>query len=69
MAKRFDPIVKYEGRDYNVLEIPENNTALVKQHEDVLASADLDSLVRDLSLVSKFIQIAYNGVAGYTDLH
>ena len=69
MAKRFDPIVKYEGRDYNVLEIPENNTALVKEHEDlVLASADLESLVRDLSLVGKFIRIAYNGVAGYTDL-
>lgn len=66
---RFDPIVKYKDEAFNILEIPKSNSALVKEHEDlVLTSADLDSLVSDLSLVGKFTRIAYNGVAGYTDL-
>ena len=45
------------------------NSALVKEYEDfVSARADLDYLVADLNMVGKFTQMAYNGVAGYTDL-
>ena len=54
---------------FNILEEPKSDSALVKEHEDlVLAGVDLDSLVTDLSMVGKFTRIAYNGVAGYTDL-
>ena len=51
------------------MEVPEASTALVKQQEEYLvASVDLEALVADLSRVGKFVRIAYNGVAGYTEL-
>ena len=34
----------------------------------MLGSIDLDVLVDDLRHVGDFVRIAYNGVAGYTDL-
>ena len=64
-----DLVVKLEDETFSLLEIPESNSALVKKHEDlVLTGVDLDSLVTDLSMVGKFTRIAYNGVAGYTEL-
>ena len=64
-----DLVVKLEDESFSLLEIPESKSALVKKHEDlVLTGIDLDSLVTDLSMVGKFTRIAYNGVAGYTDL-
>ena len=64
-----DLVIKLEGETFNLLEIPESKSALVKKHEDfVLTHIKLDSLVTDLSMVGKFTRIAYNGVAGYTDL-
>ena len=69
MDRRFDPTVKYEDETFNILEIPSSSSALVKKHEDLFsANEDLNFLASDLSLVGKFIRIAYNGVAGYTDL-
>ena len=54
---------------FNILEEPKSDSALVKEHEDlILAGTDLNSLVTDLSMVGKFTRIAYNGVAGCTDL-
>ena len=51
------------------MEVPEASTALVRQHEQyLLAGVDLEALVTDLSRVGKFVRIAYNGVAGYTEL-
>ena len=62
-------VVKLEDETFSLLEIPESKSALVKKHENlVLAGIDLDSLVTDLSMVGKFTRIAYNGVAGYTEL-
>ena len=66
---RFNTIVRYEDETFDILEIPKRNSALVKEYEDfVSARADLDYLVADLNMVGKFTQMAYNGVAGYTDL-
>ena len=51
------------------MEVPEASTALVRQQEKyLLAGVDLEALVADLSRVGKFVRIAYNGVAGYTEL-
>ena len=52
------------------MEIPEASTALVRQQQEkyLLTGVDLEALVADLSRVGKFVRIAYNGVAGYTDL-
>lgn len=61
--------VKFEEETFNILEVPRSDSALVKEHEElVLAHADLNSLVTDLNMVGSFTRIAYNGVAGYTDL-
>lgn len=69
MARRFDPNVQYKEETFNILEIPNCDSALVKEQEDlVLADADLDSLVTDLSMVGKFTRIAYHGVTGYIEL-
>ena len=64
-----DHSVTVGDETFNILEIPKSNSALVKENEDlVMAGVDLDSLVTDLSMVGEFTRIAYNGVAGYTDL-
>ena len=51
------------------MEVPEASTALVRQQEKyLLARVDPEALVADLSRVGKCVRIAYNGVAGYTEL-
>ena len=69
--KRHDQMVTITIKDetFSILEVPDSNSTLVKELEDVvLAGGDLNSLMTDLSMVGKFTRIAYNGVAGYTDL-
>ena len=64
-----DPKVQIEGENFSILEVPQGSSALVRQQEKyLLAGVDLQSLVADLSRVGKFVRIAYNGVAGYTEL-
>ena len=54
---------------FDLLTIPESSTDLVKNMEDqVMGGVIIDSVADDLAMVGKFIRIAYNGVAGYTDL-
>ncbi|KXJ06551.1 tropomyosin beta chain [Exaiptasia diaphana] len=49
--------------------IPDAKTALVRQAKDALLGAvDLKGLVTDLSKLGSFIRVAYNGVAGHTEL-
>ena len=62
-------VVKINDEQFSVLEIPSSESMIVKKARDtMLGSIDLDVLVDDLRHVGDFVRIAYNGVAGYTDL-
>ena len=69
LSTMVDTTIQIKGENFSILEVPEASTALVRQHEQyLLAGVDLEALVTDLSRVGKFVRIAYNGVAGYTEL-
>ena len=54
---------------FSLTEVPGSETALVRaQIESLLGDINLESLVADLGRVGQFVRLAYNGVAGYTDL-
>ena len=54
---------------YSIVELPPSHSkVVVKQKGLLLGSVDLPALVSDLGRVGNFVRIAYNGVAGYTDL-
>lgn len=62
-------LVKIGDESFSIKEIPASNTQLVIKQKDVLlGSVDLPALVSDLGRVGKFVRIAYNGVAGHTEL-
>ena len=51
------------------MEIPSSGTVVVQDEKKrLLGSVDLPTLVTDLGRVGNFVRIAYNGVAGYTEL-
>ena len=61
--------VNYEGDSLSVVEKPPRDcNAVVEARKSMLGQVDLDGLLSDLVTVGKFIRIAYNGVAGDTDL-
>ena len=61
--------VNYEGDSLSVVEKPPRDCkAVVEARENMLGTVDLDGFLSDLVTVGKFIRIAYNGVAGDTDL-
>ena len=69
MAEEEQALVKIGAETFSIAEIPASGTLLVeKQKNLLLGSVDLPSLVTDLGRVGNFIRIAYNGVAGFTDL-
>ena len=62
-------IVKIGDESFSIVEVPSSTTVIVsKQKERLLGSIDLPALVTDLGRVGNFVRIAYNGVAGFTDL-
>ena len=62
-------LVKYEGDELSVVEKPPRDcAAVVEAREKMLGAVDLDGFLNGLSTVGKFIRIAYNGVAGDTQL-
>ena len=65
-----DVSVKIEGETFSMLEIPDVRSQLVKRSKKGLlnGSLDLASLVSELAKLGSFIRVAYNGVAGCTEL-
>ena len=62
-------LVKYEGDELSVVEKPPRDCqAVIKARDHMLGAVDLDDFLSNLVTVGKFIRIAYNGVAGDTDL-
>jgi hypothetical protein len=61
--------VDIEGETFSMVKIPDVGSQLVKRSkEDLTGSLDLASLVNDLAKLGSFIRVAYNGVAGSTNL-
>ena len=62
-------LVKYGSKQYSLLEAPaESSKVVVEQKKQLLGEIDLEALINDLSRAGKFVRVAYNGVAGNTDL-
>ena len=62
-------LVKYGSEEYSLLEVPEESSKLVVEHKKLLlGEIDLEALINDLSRAGKFVRVAYNGVAGNTEL-
>ena len=62
-------LVKYDGDELSVVEKPPRDCqAVIKARDHMLGAVDLDGFLSNLVTVGKFIRIAYNGVAGDTDL-
>ena len=69
MADEDLAVVKIGEETFSMVEIPASETAVVEQQRNILlGSVDLPALVADLGRVGKFVRVAYNGVAGYTEL-
>lgn len=69
MASNSKAVVKIGDETFSILELPPTGTLVVEeQKQRLLGSVDLESLVSDLGKVGSFVRLAYNGVAGYTDL-
>ena len=61
--------IKIDGEQFNLVSIPNAGSKLVQTaKDDLLGSLDLHSLVEDLGKLGNFIRVAYNGVAGHTEL-
>ena len=61
--------VKIGTEEFSLAKVPSSKSALVaEQKKYLLGSINLPILVEDLGRVGKFVRIAYNGVAGYTEL-
>jgi hypothetical protein len=65
-----DPaVVKFGTETLSVVEKPPRDCkAVVEARETMLGTVDLDGFLNGLTTVGKFIRIAYNGVAGDTEL-
>ena len=62
-------LVEYGSEQYSLLEVPaESSELVVDQKKQLLGEIDLEALINDLSRAGKFVRVAYNGVAGNTDL-
>ena len=58
-----------DGEQFNLVSIPQAGSKLVQSaKEHLLGSLDLHSMVEDLGRLGNFIRVAYNGVAGHTEL-
>ena len=61
--------VKIGAEEFSIVKVPSSKTtAVAEQRELLLESFELNVLVEELGRVGNFVRIAYNGVAGYTEL-
>ena len=64
-----DSSVIIDGETYDLISIPSADSKLVKSAKrEFLEQLDLHSLADDLGKLGKFMRLAYNGVAGHTEL-
>ena len=64
-----DSCVIIDGETYDLISIPSAESKLVKSAKrEFLEQLDLHSLADDLGKLGKFMRLAYNGVAGHTEL-
>ena len=64
-----DSCVIIDGETYDLISIPSAESKLVKSaRRELLDQLDLHSLADDLGKLGKFMRLAYNGVAGHTEL-
>ena len=64
-----DSCVTIDGETYDLISIPTAESKLVKSaRRKFLDQLDLHSLADDLGKLGKFMRLAYNGVAGHTEL-
>ena len=69
MSSEVNAVVKFEGDTLSVVEKPPRDCkAVVEARNNMLGTVDLDGFLSNLVTVGKFIRIAYNGVAGDTEL-
>ena len=58
-----------DEEQFDLVSIPQAGSKLVQSaKENLLGSLDLHSMVEDLGRLGNFIRVAYNGVAGHTEL-
>lgn len=58
-----------DGEQFSLVSIPNTDSKLVQRAKGhLLDSLDLHSLVEDLGKLGNFIRVAYNGVAGHTEI-
>lgn len=61
--------VEIDGETFNLVAVPNAKSKMVQNEKDaLLGSLDLASLVDDLGKLGNFIRVAYNGVAGNTEI-
>ena len=64
-----DSCVIIDGETYDLISIPSAESKLVKSAKrEFLDQLDLHSFADDLGKLGKFMRLAYNGVAGHTEL-
>ena len=69
LMKMVDSQIVIHGETYSIDEIPPPSSKIVQAARgSLLGSFNLAKFVQDLGLVGKCIRVAYNGVAGYTNL-
>ena len=69
MALAPETEVEINGESFDLVTLPNPKSVLVrKAKENFLGSLDLASLVDDLGKLGNFIRLAYNGVAGNTEI-
>ena len=67
LAQRTDVVI--DGETFDLVTIPDAQSKMVqKAKESLLGFLDLASLVSDLGKLGNFIRVAYNGVAGNTEI-
>lgn len=69
MARALETEVDIEGESFDLVTLPNPRSVLVREaKENFLGPLDLASLVDDLGKLGNFIRVAYNGVAGNTEI-
>ena len=64
-----DSQVDIGDETFDLVTIPDAKSQMVLKAKDLLlGSLDLQSLVDDLGKLGNFIRVAYNGVAGHTEV-
>ena len=67
--KPTDSQVTIDGETFDLIVIPSAESRMVQSaKKKLLGQLDLQTLVSDLGKLGKFMRVAYNGVAGYTEV-